>query len=54
VRFRQQPRILHVFVLTLGFSRRGFYQTCPNETLPQFLELPRFRGRVRAFGLRRR
>jgi transposase len=38
VRFRQQPRVLHVFVLTLGFSRRGFYQTCPNETLPQFLD----------------
>src|SRR5215470_11934138 len=32
VRFRQQPRVLHVFVLTLGFSRRSFYQTCPNET----------------------
>jgi len=38
VRFRQQPRVLHVFVLTLGFSRRGFYQACPNETLPQFLD----------------
>ena len=25
-------------MLTLGFSRRGFYQTCPNETLPQFLD----------------
>ena len=37
VRF-QQPRVLHVFVLTLGFSRRGFYQTCPNETVPQFLD----------------
>jgi hypothetical protein len=30
--------VVHVFVLTLGFSRRGFYQTCPNETLPQFLD----------------
>lgn len=38
VRFRQQPRVLHVFVLTLGFSRRGFYQTCPNETLGQLLD----------------
>jgi transposase len=38
VRFRQQPRVLHAFVLTLGFSRRSFYQTCPNETLPQFLD----------------
>ena len=25
-------------MLTLGFSRRGFYHTCPNETLPQFLD----------------
>ena len=38
VRFRQQARVVHVFVLTLGFSRRGFYQISPNETLPQFLD----------------
>jgi transposase len=38
VRFRQQPRVVHIFVLTLGFSQRSFYQTCPNETLPQFLD----------------
>ena len=38
VRVGQQPRVLHVFVLTLGFSRRGFYQACPNETLSQFLD----------------
>jgi transposase len=38
VRFRQQSRVLHVFVLTLGFSRRGFYQVCPTERLPQFLD----------------
>jgi hypothetical protein len=38
VRFRQQPRVVHLFVLTLGFSRRGFYQACPNETLGQFLD----------------
>ena len=38
VRFRQQPRVVHVFVLTLGFSRRGFYHTCPNETLGQLLD----------------
>ena len=38
VPFRQQPRVLHVFVLTLGFSRRGFYQVCPTERLPQFLD----------------
>jgi transposase len=37
VRLRQQPQVLHVFVLTLGFRRRGFYQACPNETLGQFL-----------------
>jgi len=38
VHFRHQPRVLHVFVLTLGFSRRGFYATCPNETLGQLLD----------------
>src|SRR5882762_7504062 len=38
VRFRAQPRVLHVFVLTLGFSRRSYYRCCPNETLPQFLD----------------
>ena len=29
---------LHVFVLTLGYSRRGFYWATPDERLPQFLE----------------
>jgi len=29
---------LHIFVLTLGFSRRGFYWAAPDERLPQFLE----------------
>jgi transposase len=29
---------LHIFVLTLGFSRRGFYWASPDERLPQFLE----------------
>jgi transposase len=38
VRFREQPRVRHIFVLTLGFSRRGFYQVCPTERLPQFLD----------------
>jgi transposase len=38
VRFRHEPRVLHVFVLTLGFSRRSFYHTCPNETLSHFLD----------------
>jgi transposase len=38
VPFRQQRRVVHVFVLTLGFSRRSYYHICPNETLPQFLD----------------
>jgi transposase len=38
VRFRAQSRVRHVFVLTLGFSRRSYYRCCPNETLPQFLD----------------
>ncbi|HKY32956.1 MAG TPA: IS21 family transposase [Candidatus Polarisedimenticolia bacterium] len=52
VPFRQQPRVRHVFVLTLGFSRRSFYQISPNETLPQFLDaheraFEHFGGRTR-------
>jgi transposase len=35
---RQRPVALHVFVLTLGFSRRSFYEPCLTETLPQFLD----------------
>lgn len=38
VSFRAGPRIVHVFVLTLGFSRRGFYYACADERLAQFLE----------------
>jgi transposase len=38
VPFRTQSRVRHVFVLTLGFSRRSYYRCCPNETLPQFLD----------------
>jgi hypothetical protein len=38
VRFRAQPRVRHVFVLTLGFSGRSYYRCRPNETLPQFLD----------------
>jgi transposase len=38
VYFRAQPVALHVFVLTLGFSRRSFYQVCPDERLSQFLD----------------
>lgn len=33
-----RPIRLHIFVLTLGFSRRGFYWASPDERLPQFLE----------------
>src|SRR6266481_9164385 len=36
--FRQQRQVRHVFVLTLGFSRRSYYHMCSNETLPQFLD----------------
>lgn len=38
VPFRQGPMALRIFVLTLGFSRRGFYWAYPDERLPQFLE----------------
>jgi transposase len=38
VPFRHGPVRLHVFVLTLGYSRRGFYWAYPNERLSQFLE----------------
>ncbi|WP_447986107.1 hypothetical protein [Nitrospira sp. Nam74] len=36
--FRGGPSVVHVFVLTLGFSRRGFYHACADELLAQFLE----------------
>ena len=36
--FRTRPQVRHVFVLTLGYSRRSYYRCCPNETLPQFLD----------------
>src|SRR5262245_22140265 len=35
--FRTRPQVRHVFVLTLGYSRRSYYRCCPNETLAQFL-----------------
>jgi transposase len=38
VSFRAGPAVVHVFVLTLGFSRRGFYYACADERLAQFLE----------------
>jgi transposase len=38
VHFRHQPVALHVFVLTLGFSRRSFYRPCLREALPELLD----------------
>ena len=38
VRLRAHSVVRHIFVLTLGYSRRSVYVPCPNETLPQFLE----------------
>ncbi|MFO0698806.1 MAG: IS21 family transposase [Nitrospira sp.] len=38
VPFRAGPTIVHVFILTLGFSRRGFYYACADERMAQFLE----------------
>lgn len=38
VPFRHGRMQIHLFVLTLGFSRRGFYWAYPNERLSQFLE----------------
>jgi transposase len=38
VQFRCGSRTVHIFVLTLGFSRRGFYWGSPNEQIGSFLE----------------
>lgn len=38
VPFRAGATVVHVFVLTLGFSRRAFYHACADERLAQFLE----------------
>ncbi len=38
VHLRNQAMVLHVFVLTLGYSRRGYYRACANEQLGLFLE----------------
>src|SRR5436309_2156832 len=38
VPFRHASAVRHIFVLTLGFSRRSYYQPCLNEALPQFLD----------------
>ncbi len=51
-RFRHEPVVLHWFVLTLGYSRRSFYEVSRNEQLPQFLDaheraFEHFGGRTR-------
>jgi transposase len=38
IAFRHRPVLLHVFVLTLGYCRRSFYEPCLGETLSQFLD----------------
>lgn len=38
VHFRNQRVVLHWFILTLGYSRRGFQAPFFNERLPQFLD----------------
>lgn len=38
VSFADGRRKVHFFVLTLGYSRRGFYYACADERLNQFLE----------------
>jgi len=35
--YRSRPVVLHVFILTLGYSRRSFHEPCVGETLSQFL-----------------
>src|SRR5262245_28215890 len=35
---RSRPITLHVFILTLGYSRRSFHEPCLGETLSQFLD----------------
>jgi transposase len=36
--FQRRPVTLHVFILTLGYSRRSFHEPCLGETLSQFLD----------------
>ena len=38
LQFRHQPRVAHFFVLTLGFSRRAYYEPQIDERMPQFLD----------------
>lgn len=52
VEFHAGARVMHFFVLTLGFSRRSFFWATPNEQLGQFLEaheraFEHFGGRTR-------
>src|SRR5437773_558577 len=36
IHFRHRPVILHVFILTLGYSRRSFHEPCLGEQLEQW------------------
>ncbi|HSB81634.1 MAG TPA: IS21 family transposase [Candidatus Methylomirabilis sp.] len=38
VPFRSGRAVRHFFILTLGYSRRGFYLACRDEQLPTFLD----------------
>ncbi len=38
IELRRRPVTLHVFILTLGYSRRSFHEPCLGETLSQFLD----------------
>lgn len=38
VHLRHQPVVLHLFVLTLGYSRRHYMEPALNERVPQFLD----------------
>jgi transposase len=38
VDFQSGRRVVHFFVMTLGFSRRGFYYACADERLSQLLD----------------
>ncbi len=38
VAFRSGRAIRHFFILTLGYSRRGFYLACRDQQLPTFLD----------------
>src|SRR5256712_6846933 len=40
IQLRSRPVTLHVFILTLGYSRRSFHEPCLGETLSQFLDAP--------------